>query len=125
VPKSKNSRLAELFSWLFGTESQPPVITDSRQLDKLGEVLASKSSLEHIRISRQLDSAYELSEGEEKRLIRTLEKASFYLDEALKVSHRHKNDKAVEARVIRCCESLNEIAKHFSAALTRFFKNND
>jgi hypothetical protein len=107
---------------MFGDQQQSPVISDSRQLTKLGAVLASKPALEHLRANRLLEPAYELSEGEENRLINQLERASFSLDQALRDVHRHRGSPGIGLRVRRCCGSLKEIAKSFPDIHREYFR---
>lgn len=122
VPKAKADRLKELFSYMFGDEHTPAVMTDSRLLDKLGAILRSRPALENLRANRNLDMAYELSEGEEKRLIGCLQRASYQLDEALRDAHRHRGSPRVAEWVKRCCGSVREISRHFPEILREYFR---
>ncbi len=115
VPKSKGGQLRELLSWLVGVDDEAPVISDSRQITSLGEVVAAPAALSLLRVSRNLGSARQLVGGEETRLIEHLTLASFHLDEALKDAHRHKASERVDATVRRCEGTIAELRK----AITR------
>lgn len=115
VPKAKAGQLKELISWLVGVEGAAPVISDSRQITTLGDVVASQPALSLLRVSRSLSSARQLVGGEETRLLEHLTKASFHLDEALKDAHRHKSSARVQETIGRCEGSLVELRR----AITR------
>ncbi len=102
IPAKKATALEELIGYIHGTNKVDAVLTDSRQLTKLGEILSSKAAYNHLRVNRNLDQAYQLTGGEERRLIDNLNSASFYLDDALRDAHRYKGS----ARVARLGEAL-------------------
>jgi ParB-like chromosome segregation protein Spo0J len=72
VPKSKAENVKEFFGWAFGTPEDRPVLRDSRELKKLGAVMKSERAIEALRSSRDLDYAFELSGGEERKLLENL-----------------------------------------------------
>jgi hypothetical protein len=113
VPKPKIERLEEVIGYIHGSGKSPPVITDSRQLTMLGEVLESSPALENLRIERNLLSAYQLTSGEEKRLIRNLERATISLRDALKDSYRYKNSNRVKELVKECVQAVNALLRDF------------
>lgn len=113
ISPQKAAALEELIGYIHGTETVKPVIRDSRELTQLGEVLASKPALDNLRLTRNLQRAHELVEGEVRRLLDNLASASYYLDEALKDAHRHKADTKVKAIVRRCAQTMAQITRHF------------
>jgi hypothetical protein len=113
VPQKKAVALEELIGYIHGTNKAQAVLTDSRQLTKLGEVLSSKPAYNLLRNSRNLDQAFQLTGGEERRLIDNLNQASFYLDESLRDAHRHKGSSSVASAVKRCAETIWLIFKSF------------
>ena len=113
VPDNRASEVSDLLSWMFGGEEVEPVLRDSREIRKLGSVLAKSETIDVLRASGDLDHAYELSGGEEVRLIESLNRASFHLDQALPMAIRHKNSLDVILAVRRCRETFREIDRHF------------
>jgi hypothetical protein len=112
--KPANMRqLEEAFKWMFGTKSKLPVLKDSRDLTKLGSVLANERAVAALRTSNDLTYAFELSGGEEKRLIEALSKASYQLDQALPMALRHKSSPEVIAVAEKCVEVTDELARLF------------
>jgi hypothetical protein len=57
VPEGNVGALRELISWVFGDEDSEPVITDSRQMSVLGNVVASEVGLASLRAGKSLDEA--------------------------------------------------------------------
>jgi len=109
--RSHASRLDETFRWMFGTKSKAAAIRESRDLSKLGAVLANDRALAALKTSGDLSYAFELSGGEEKRLIEALSKASYQLDQALPMVLRHKKSKDVLALVEKCLAVMEEIER--------------
>jgi ParB-like nuclease family protein len=111
VPKARAENLKEFVSWIAGSEDRPAVISDSREITTLGEVVAAPQALSILRMSRNLESAKQLTGGEETRLLQHLLKASYHLDEALKDAHRHKRSSRVSSALQRCDETISELRK--------------
>lgn len=114
IPKSKVRALEEFFLWAFGNDQVEPAIKDSRDLSKLGRVLSSAHTVEILRSSKSLDRAFELSGGEEEKLLESLNAASFNLDQALPLSLRHRKNKKVLAAVDRCHQTLKAILEQMA-----------
>lgn len=119
VSRVKAEALKELIGYIHGTREVMPVITDSRQLARLGEILESPEALDYLRRSRNFELAYALTGGEERRLIKNLKNASLYLDEALKDAHRHKESSDVVRWIERCAGAMLEILRNFPAVKTK------
>jgi len=121
ISERKKDALREVIEFVHGTKNPnvAPVLTDSRKLTELGAVLVHEEALDYLRRSRNLDTAYALTGGEQRSLIRGLNDAGFYLDEALRVAHRHKGDPDVAKVVERCMDSLLEILKHFPEVMQK------
>ena len=111
VAKGNASAVTELLVWMFGTDEQDPVLKDSRQLKTLGEVLASTRATAVLRSSKDLEYAFGLSGGEERKLVESLNSASYHLDQALPLALRHGKDKGVLAAFDRCQRTFKEIAR--------------
>lgn len=113
VPPKKADALEELIGFIHGTDKVKPVIKESRELSELGETLAIKHALDVLRVTRNLQRAYELTGGELRRLLDNLKAASYYLDMALIDIHRHINEPGVKDLVRRCMQTIAEIVKKF------------
>ncbi|MDQ3821643.1 MAG: hypothetical protein M3321_00150 [Actinomycetota bacterium] len=71
--------LVELASWLYGDNRKKKVISDTRELTMLAEVVRVPRALRELRKTRDLQGAYALTPGPPKRLIRQLSMAVGHL----------------------------------------------
>jgi len=112
VPKEKTENLNYLFSWLFGEEKEKlPVIRESRDItNKLSPILRNQEAIEHLKLTRDLDDAYERSDGEKELLLKNLKKANKSLERSLGLIPQYRIDE-VKEEVSRCFETVNAILK--------------
>lgn len=120
ISEKKKEELEELIEFVHGTAEKGPVITDSRQLTQLGQVLDSPEALSHLRLSRHLRDAYSFTTGERQSLIDSLNAAGFHFSEALRYIHRYKGNPEVARVVERCADSFFEILRHFPEIKDKF-----
>jgi len=120
ISTKKSETLQEVIEFVHGTSEISPVITDSRQLTMLGEVLAKPEALEHLRLSRNLKDAYSMTGGERRSVIDSINKATFHLGEALRYVHRFKGNPEVVRVVELCAGSLFEVLKNFPEVRVKF-----
>jgi hypothetical protein len=71
--------LIQLASWLYGDKKRKKVITDTRELTILAEVVRVPRALKELQRTRDLQGAYALTPGPPKRLIRQLSVAVGHL----------------------------------------------
>jgi len=110
VPKNKLDNLNNLMSWLYGDGRKGPVISESRDITRyLTHVVESAEAVEHLKQTRDLEAAYELSSGEEQMVIRYLVLANRKLEGALGVIHRHKKSVDVIKQVNQCVETIKRL----------------
>lgn len=112
VPEEKLENLKYLFSWLFGEgKDKPPVMRESRDItNKLTPILRNQDATEHLKLTRDLDDAYELSDGEKALLLKNLKKANKSLERSLGLIPQYRIDE-VKEEVSRCFETVNAILK--------------
>ena len=104
ISSKKAEALEEVIGYVHGFVGTSAVISDSRQIAQLGEVLSTAEGRSTLRKSRNLELAYRSSGGETQTILRNLGTASFYLGEALKSAHRHSSNEKV-LNLIRECEN--------------------
>jgi hypothetical protein len=74
IPPKKTSELKEFIGYLFGPE---PIVTDSRDLTKLGKAVASAEGLEALRAGQSLEEAHNAAGGVLDRLVNRLSNAAY------------------------------------------------
>jgi len=112
VPESHLSNLRDFLSWVYGEGAKVlPVIKESRDITNfLTHVVASKTAIEHLRQTRSLADAYDLSDGEEAMVRKSLAGANAKLQKVLGVAHRHKTPDVI-ADAEKCSDTAAQIVK--------------
>jgi hypothetical protein len=110
VPASKLQNLKNVFSWLFGEGREKlPVVRESRDItDKLSPVLRNVKATEYLAMTRDLNEAYERSDGDEELLKKYLTRANSLLEKSLGFVSRSKSDEISE-EVSRLKDNLKSI----------------
>lgn len=106
--------LRELISWIYGDsdKGEERVIHDSRQIQRaLAPVLASEKALGQLRHTRDLEAAYEFSDGERTFLLRQLATADRAVERALGVAHDFETDEDVLTRFKTFKRRVNALEK--------------
>lgn len=103
IPSSKKAALKELTGYMFGPRA---VLKESRELNKLGAVIASEEGLKVLRKERNLETAYIASGGLRERLIIYLGTASKNLKAAKLDMSKYKKDDDVQELLKECRDAL-------------------
>jgi hypothetical protein len=109
LKSAKKKEVAELFSWMFGDDKNDAVITDSRQISDLGQVVASPDALEVLRETRDLNDALWAAGGVKQRLLKRLGSAYGALEKAELDIEGYRDDADVHAELDRCAEALGRL----------------
>ena len=59
IPVDKTDALEETVEWIFGSDDKEPAIRDSREISRLGNVIASDVGLAALRSGDSLEAAWE------------------------------------------------------------------
>jgi hypothetical protein len=112
VETDKMEELKNLLSWLFGEGKHiRAVIAESRDITNfLSAVVSSPEAAKYLERTRKLQDAYELSDGEETMLKKTLASANRSLEKALGIAHRHKT-REIKADIENCLETAKRLFK--------------
>ena len=108
VPKAKTDELGELVSLMFGAE---PVIQDSRDISRLGKVVASPDGLKALRKAKNLKTAEIAAGGHRERLLSRLNSALNALRDAHEDIAEYRTDKEVKELLAECQEAVKDLAK--------------
>lgn len=115
VPKSHIKQLANFALWLFGSEDKSPVVTDSRQVDKFGQVLLSQKAVEYLERTHRpsFEIAYQLAGGDEPEVVRLVEEAADNVEAALSRAHRYARSKKLREATKRLGEDVLQLLTIF------------
>lgn len=106
-------QLREYSQWLFGDSETPPIVKDSREVDRFARVLASNEALEYLRtVSRpNLDKAFAIAGGDQEEVYNLIAAATYNLQEALSLIHLYKEDQKLIAIAKRLAEHAEQVKK--------------
>lgn len=111
VPENKITNLQNLTSWLFGDDKNSAVIQESRDItNQLVHVLDSPESTKRLERTRNLQEAYDLSDGEEQMILRYLASINSKLQTVLGLAHLHKTADVI-SEVEKCSETVKQLLK--------------
>lgn len=108
VPKTKLNELGELVSFMFGAE---PVIQESRDIGRLGKVVASSDGLKALRKTKNLKTAEIAAGGHRERLLSRLNSALNALRDAHEDIAEYRTDKEVKELLAECQQALKDLNK--------------
>jgi hypothetical protein len=113
IPPQYADKLEELIEYIYGTQKEPAVIRESREMGRLADVLDNRSALKCLRETHDLNRAHELVTGEKPVILKYLREAGYYLDEVLKSISKYKDDLIVKEAMKQCHKKFSQILKHF------------
>lgn len=113
LPNDRVDNLELLFSWLFGeNKDKLAIIKESRDITTyLTPVLRSEEATEHLKLTRDLQDAYDRSDGEKLLLLKNLRKARKSLSSSLALITKYKSEDEVKQEIEYCQDVLNDILK--------------
>lgn len=104
-------KLQELFSWVFGDDTEDPVIGESRNITELGHVVSSVDGLRILKETRDLEESFIAAGGLRERLIRRLTNAHNNLDAAREDLVAYYDDEDVQRLLSRCKQALQRLVE--------------
>lgn len=113
IPEDKIGQLKEYSRWLFGDAENPPVVKDSREVDRFATVLASDEGLDYLRSVRtpSLEKAFIIAGGDQEEVYNLISTAAYNLQEALSSIHLYKDDERLISISKRLVANTEQIKK--------------
>ena len=116
LPADKKTELGRLLTWLFGDKrDRGRVISDSRDLKRLGRVISSEDGLQALVESGDLETAEEAAGGPRNRLIRRLGTAKRALLSSTQDIETFSSDEEVLTLLEECQSALDELQRDAEA----------
>jgi len=121
VPRARLEQLANFALWLFGDSKTPPIVAESRQVDRFGMILESKKATEYLERNDKPDfeTAFRMAGGDEPELVKLVEKAADQIEVALSRAHLHKNSLKLQSAVERVGIDCRQLLKLFPDISTK------
>lgn len=113
IPAERSTELREVLTWVFGDGATKPVIGDSREISKLGNVIKSKVGLDAIREGESLEHAIQKVKDSatdpRKRLVNRLRAGRNSLIAAAEDIDELASDDEVRQLVDECMEAIGSL----------------
>ena len=115
VPKKYLKQLTNFALWLFGDDKRPPIVTDSRYVDRFGRILCSKKAVQYLERteSPRFDVADQLAGGDEPEIVRLIDQAADNVEVALSRAHRYSKSKTLRSATQRLGEDAEQLISLF------------
>jgi len=115
VAQGDEQKLYNYAKWMFGDEKNPPLFSDSRNIDKFGKVLLSAEAVNYLENSQNpnFDFALKKAGGDTDEIITLLSQAGDNIEISFSTLHMHEDDKDVYSVAKRLAMHLVQITKIF------------
>lgn len=115
VPMDKASNLSDFVKWLFGSNGNRALFTDSRNVGNFARILSSDDAVEYLRSSMEpsFDLALQKAGIEDEDIENQLKEASNQMELALGRVHLHRDSEAIQKAVLRLALNARELIVKF------------
>jgi hypothetical protein len=115
VPQEKLDDLRWFTIWLFGSEEQPPLFTDSRDVTRFADILGSPEAVKYLHEARRpsFEVAWQKSGADEPQLVQQVQAATDEIEQALGRVHLHTESKELQRAVDRFGRGAIELLRKF------------
>ena len=115
VPKKRVGKLENFARWLFGDDTNEPLVRDSRQVDEFGVILQSEEAISYLLRSKKptFETAYRFAGGDEAETAERIERAADEVEEALGTAHHHKKSRRLQAAAKRLAGDVWQLLELF------------
>lgn len=117
IQPEKLENFENVLTWIFGNskKGEHPVLTDSRNItNKLSYVVNSESARNYLIKYKDLDGAFEHTNGEKEFLSKNLTKAARAIQTSLQFAFKYKGDEDLQKQV----QELEELLKALKSNLS-------
>jgi hypothetical protein len=115
VPHKMIGNLSNFARWLFGTDTQSPLFTDSRYVGSFARILSSPQAVEYLRSSSapSFDLALQKAGIEGEEIENQLKEASNQMELALSRVHLHLDSESIGKAMRRLALNAKELVSKF------------
>jgi hypothetical protein len=115
VPDENLGDLSSFAVWLFGTPDQPPLFSDSREVKRFSQILASPDAVAYLRDAKRpnFEIAWQRAGADEPEIIERIQTATDELEQALGRVHLYTDSKELRKVVDRFGRDALELLSKF------------
>jgi hypothetical protein len=115
VPKDHLASLVNFSRWLFGDDDQPPLFTDSRNIDSFGKILEKSAAVEYLERTKnpRWELAYRKAGAGEQDVVDLIAGASDNIQLALTEVHVYRKSVTIQRAVRRLGDDAGALLNVF------------
>ena len=115
VPQTMIGNLSDFAGWLFGTDDQRPLFTDSRYVGSFARILSNPEAVDYLRSSPvpSFDVALQKAGVEDEDIESQLKEASNQMELALSKVHLYLNSEPIQKAMMRLARNAKELVSKF------------
>ena len=115
VPQTMEDNLSDFARWLFGTDDQRPLFTDSRYVGSFARILSSPETVDYLRSSPlpSFDVALQKAGVEDEEIENHLKEASNQIELALSRVHLYLDSEPIQKIMMRLALNAKELISKF------------
>ena len=115
VPQERIDNLSDFARWLFGTDDQRPLFTDSRYVGSFARILSNAEAIDYLRSSTipSFDVALQKAGVEDEEIENQLKEANNQMELALSRIHLHLNSQPIRKTIERLALNARELVSKF------------
>ncbi len=115
VPQAMKDNLSDFARWMFGTDEQRPLFTDSRYVGSFARILSSPEAVDYLRSSPvpSFDVALQKAGVEDEEIENQLKEANIQMELALSRVHLHRDSEPIRKAIERLALNAKELVSKF------------
>ena len=115
VPQAMIVNLPDFAGWLFGTNDQRPLFTDSRYVGNFARILSSAEAVDYLRSSStpNFDIALQKAGIEDEEIENQLKEANIQMELALSKIHLHLKSQPIRKAIERLALNAKELVSKY------------
>lgn len=115
VPQAMLGNLSDFVGWLFGTDDQRPLFTDSRYVGGFARILSDTEAVDYLRSSAMpsFDIALQKAGVEDEEIENQIKEANVQMELALSRVHLHLNSQPIRKAIERLALNAKELVSKF------------
>ncbi|MDA1013394.1 MAG: hypothetical protein O3A00_02950 [Planctomycetota bacterium] len=115
IPEDKFPNLVDFAKWMFGTNTDEPLFTDSRNVGRFATVLGSREAVAYLRSTDDPDfeMAVRKAGADEQELVERVQRATDEIEQTLSRVHLYVNSTELKNVVVRFGKGSLELLKKF------------
>ena len=117
VPPEMIAHLSDFARWLFGTDDQRPLFTDSRYVSSFADILSNSEAVDYLRSSPipSFDVALQKAGVEDEEIESQIKEASNQMELALSRVHLYLDSEPIQKAMMRLARNAKELVSKFSS----------